>query len=118
MDFVVGQKVCEESHNGQPIRMLTVSKVGKRKMTLSNGSEWKIDGNQPWGMDDRYYTGSSIREARAGDEMCIRTRLAVSWATRARWGVVPLAVLEQVHALVKPHIDAWERGHIGTGEVK
>lgn len=85
--FEVGQSVTVWSvpgrmgHGKEPERVTTVAKVGVRKMTLADGSEWSADGWKPFG----YQHGSSfsmpdcVKVTASGDgEACERRRSLAS----------------------------------------
>lgn len=120
MSFVVGQKVCLRDRYLFPQEILTVVKSGTRKLVLSDGSEWRADGRRPWGRrpwgnNDPWYTGNRVTRLEDGDERKIDRSMLTSWATSARWDVVPLKILKQVHALVQPIITAWEQKQAEKG---
>jgi len=89
--FTVGQSVTVWSvpavgHVKEPERVTTVAKVGVRKMTLADGSEWSADGQKPFGFDYRRsdYMPDYVKATADGDgdvDACARRR-AVAWIGR------------------------------------
>lgn len=117
MDLVKGMRVCVVDSDGHPNRIKSVAKVGKLKTTLEDGSEWQTRWpNHRYGPSDRFYRGPSLREVRDGDAKQILLTRLVTWAARARWGVVSVEALEKVYEIVHPEIVAWEAEHLKGDE--
>jgi hypothetical protein len=104
--FIVGQRVCMVGADNTPIRLLTVTALGKRKMTLSDNSEWRVDGCMPYGVRDTYYRGPYIRGEHPTDDEQIRTRNLARWLGNCPWGDLPLETLREIHRILRPVLEA------------
>lgn len=101
-EFKEGQQVCVVDVRGVPVKLLTVTKILKRKAVLSDNSEWHLNGDQPYGRRDTYYRGPHIRSVRPTDDEQIRTRNLAGWLGKVPWGELPLETLREVHRIVRP----------------
>ncbi len=67
--FKIGDTVSIWSAFGRTVEKLaTVTKMGARKMVLSDGSEWRADGRYPYGQSYGY-THKSVLHRSHGDEL-------------------------------------------------
>lgn len=88
--FTVGQQVTVWSvpgrigHRKEPERVTTVTKVGVRKMTLADGSEWSGDGQKPFGykQSSGFYMPDYVKATADGDVDACARRRAVAWIGR------------------------------------
>ena len=94
--FEVGQKVTVYDHYSGPLSITTVAKVGKLKMTLADGSEWRADGWKRWGASDRFYTGSHVRKHTPDDDEKFFRNRAVQQLCAVKWGTVSTDTLRLV----------------------
>lgn len=88
--FKVGQQVTVWSaphagHKKTQGRVTTVAKVGVRKMTLADGSEWSADGSKPFGYKwSTFSTPDRVKPTEPGDEEAVRCRRALATIGRLR----------------------------------
>lgn len=102
-EFAVGQKVTIYSHYGGPLAFGVVASVGKLKMKLGDGSEWKANGSRTWGDASRYYTGNRVWPVQDGDVQKIQRARALRKINSVKWEALDTETLmEVVDALSQP----------------
>lgn len=60
----------------KPCSLTTVTKVGKSKMTLADGTEWTVRGNRRWGYR-LHFSGSYIKPRASSDERASNRNRAI-----------------------------------------
>lgn len=104
--FAVGEKV---TIYGSSIRrelydVLTVVKITKLCITLSDGSKWNARTHQRWGCGkDSWYTGPWIREHKESDDDAVRLIKLRRIVEAVKWPELPVEVLEPLVELLKAH---------------
>lgn len=100
-EFQVGQKVTVFDYS-RIIAITTVAKVGKRKMKLSNGSEWKANGSVSWGSEERFYLGPFVREFRPEDRDAFFRQEARKKIENTNWNKLDNETLRRVLSALNP----------------
>ncbi len=103
-DFKVGQKVTV-TNNYEIEGITTVVRIGKLKMVLADGSEWKASGWTRWGLGSRDWSSTHVRAFRDADAE-IFERLTLLKALKAKqWNDLTTDEMRRVHQIImgKPH---------------
>lgn len=103
--FTVGQKVTVVGYRSGPEAITTVSKVGKLKVTLANGQEWKANGRQRWGGSGYSFGHPSLRPYKDSDDAAVARRLDLShvqsFAYRSIWECLSDAQLRAMVEIIR-----------------
>ena len=113
MEFSIGDRATVESRNGEVLMIATVTKVGKRKLTLDSNhwKEWRADGFKPYGNKDSWYTGPSVRAYRRGDEKLFQDALDFQKVRGfADWRAMNPECIHEVADIIRRH----QRGSAAT----
>jgi hypothetical protein len=96
----VGDKATIHGPYGSgPVKVSKVKSIGKLKITLEDGSMWKVNGGLVWG-HPWSYGGSSLSIYREGDEDIIETKILRDKLADTKFDRVPLETLRQLWAIV------------------
>lgn len=101
-EYRVGQVVVKDGRYGKPVALLKVAAVGKKKITLTDRSEWNARTGREWGASRDALSWSHIRPATADDILFIETnRLCRFLEQRSLWESLPIETLRAVYRIVK-----------------
>ena len=105
MEFAINQEVTVfgGSLAREPLRVVKIANIGKRKIKCDDGSEWNVNGDA-WGSgNDPSWFKSHIRPATGGDKDDIVRRVITGKLSRFPWHTVSLDVLREIYQTVKRH---------------
>lgn len=111
-DFIEGQRVVIDG--GRPhgiVRITTVSKVSKTMITLADGSRWKNGGFKPWGNNDSWYTGPSVRAYKPEDDASLKRSIDLRMIENFRiWASLPDDCLHAVAEILRGNKNPVDEG--------
>ncbi len=105
-EFAVGDKVTVGSRYS--IESVTeVARIGKLKMTLADGSEWKIGGFRRWAARSGGFSVVHVSLFREGDDVKLkRQRLVARIMDFAAWNQIGEADIDTLTAILDRAVEA------------
>lgn len=111
-EFKVGDKVTIHTHYGTgtitQLRVVTVTALSPRKLTLSDGSSWNAHGGRPYGCKSMYYTRDSVHPYKDGDEELVYRRRLLTTIQKIEdtvWQKLTTAELKSVWEVLRKYRD-------------
>lgn len=106
--FRTGETVTVHTSQGGPQSQATIERFehGGRCIVLSDGTEWRLDGQRPWRHGSGYYRGPVVHPAQPGDADHIAKRRAIGRLHKWSQGLtmdtpLPAAALLRVLDLIR-----------------